>query len=330
MKQRRIGADGPNVGALGLGCMSFSGFFGDTDVETSHRTLAMAREFEITHLDTANVYGAGLSEEVIGSFISGSDHGFHIASKAGIWRGSEKADRNFNNSETYLRDELEKSLKRLGVDHIDLYYIHRRDATIPIEDVMTTLTKFQAEGKIGGIGFSEISPSSLRRAAAVAPVMAVQSEYSLWSRQPELGMIDTCAELGTAFVPFSPVARGMFAQKVLDRSVFKDADFRKNMPRFLDPNFAFNVAYFDLFRAFAAELGISTAGLAIAWVLDQGPHLIPIPGTRTPEHLKELVEGAHFEMTDPVRAKIDEIMPRGFAHGDRYSDAQLDGIERYC
>jgi len=216
MKQRQFGKDGPMVGELGFGCMSFAGFYGPTDEATSHRTLALAWERGITHLDTSNIYGNGVAEQIMGSFFANNAHDFHIASKASIWKEPD-GSRGFNNSEEHLRDELEKSLKRLGVESLGLYYIHRRDQRIPIEDVMGTMLKFRDEGKIQGIGFSEISPSSLRRAAAVGPVMAVQSEYSLWTRQPELGMIEACAEVGTAFVPFSPVARGMFAQKAPDR-----------------------------------------------------------------------------------------------------------------
>jgi len=160
--------------------------------------------------------------------------------------------------------------------------------------------------------------------------MAVQSEYSLWTRGPELGMIQACEEVGAAFVPFSPLARGMFSYSAPDPAQFGDMDIRKSGPRFQPENFATNVEYFDRFRALAADLGISPAGLAIAWVLDQGEHLVPIPGTRTVAHLKEFAQAAGFEMTDEVRGQIDQIMPAGFAHGDRYSDAQTVGIERYC
>lgn len=329
MEQRQLGANGPMVGAVGLGCMSFAGFYGETDEATSHRTLATALDLGVTHLDTANVYGMGRSEEVIGSFIKDHPNKFEIASKGGIWRG-DAATRRFNNSEGHLRAELEGSLTRLGVEHITLYYVHRREQEIPIEDVVGTLQKFCDEGKIGGFGFSEISPSSLRRAASAGPVMALQNEYSIWSRQPDMGLIDACLEVGTAFVPFSPVARGMFGTAPVDRSSFKDEDIRKPNPRFQDPNFAFNVAYFDQFKAFAGELGVASATLAMAWVLDQGDHLIPIPGTRTSEHLIELAASTDFKMTDEIRDTINKIMPRGFAHGDRYSDAQIVGVERYC
>lgn len=328
MKTRKLGKNGPSVGAIGLGCMSFAGFYGQTDLTTSHDTLDAAREYGVDFLDTALIYGMGKSEEVIGSYLKANpNHGFKLATKGGI---ETKPTRHFDNSEASLRRALESSLKRLGVDYVDLYYIHRREADRPIEEVTQTLTKFIAEGKIGGIGYSEIAPSSLRRAHAVHPVMAVQSEYSLWTRQPEMGMLQTCAELGVAFVPFSPVARGMFADTLPDPSTFADGDFRKEQPRFLGEDFEANCAQLKRFSDFCASRGWSPAATAIAWTLDQGDNLIPIPGTRSRAHLKQLVEGDAVTFTSEDRAEIEQILPIGWAHGDRYSDAQIFGVERYC
>ena len=212
MEQRQLLSDGTTASAIGLGCMSFAGFYGPTSLDASHRTLARAHERGVDFLDTANVYGNGVSEEVIGSYLKASGQSFKIATKAAIFRDPDTGQRGFNNKPDYLRQELEGSLRRLGVDHVALYYMHRRDPDIPVEDVMGTLLDFKAEGKIGGIGFSEIAPSTLRRACAVGPVDAVQSEYSLWTRYPELGLLQACAELGTAFVPFSPLCRGMMGE----------------------------------------------------------------------------------------------------------------------
>jgi len=329
MKRRKLGQEGPLVGEIGLGCMSFAGFYGPTTQAESHQTLTAAMDHGITHLDTANVYGNGVSEEYVGAFIKEHPNRFEIATKGGIWR-DESGNRGFNNTASHLRHELEQSLRRLGVDHVALYYIHRRQQDIPIEDVMDTMLLFKQEGKIGGIGFSEIAPSSLRRAASVGPVMAVQSEYSLWTRGPELGIIQACSEVGAAFVPFSPLARGMFSYDRLDPARFGDIDIRKTGPRFQPGNFEANVEHFDQFGKLAADLSLAPAGLAVAWILDQGEHLVPIPGTRSPKHLEEFVSGAGFDMTDEIRRRIDQIMPVGFAHGDRYSDAQTIGIERYC
>ncbi|MCB8840684.1 aldo/keto reductase [Aurantimonas sp. VKM B-3413] len=315
------------VGSIGLGCMSFAGFYGATDRAVSHRTLARALELGVTHLDTALIYGAGLSEEVVGDFIKDHPGRFTIATKGGI---RTQPVRSFDNSEGFLRESLEASLRRLGVEHVELYYIHRRDQTIPIEDVVGTLLKFKEEGKIGGIGFSEIAPASLERAAAIHPVMAVQSEYSLWTRLPELGMIQACERLGTAFVAFSPVGRGMFGARPLDPAGFAETDFRKSNPRFTEPNFSANEARIARFRAFARERGISPATLAIAWTLNAGEHVIPIPGTRSPEHLAEDAKAAEITLTAGDLAAIEAILPAGFAHGDRYSQKQAVGPENYC
>ncbi len=300
-----------------------------TDRAESHRTLARAVELGVTHFDTSNVYGAGESEEVIGAFLK--DHPvrdrLHIATKGGIKRGPP---RSFDNSPEHLRECLEGSLRRLGTDHVDLYYIHRREQVRPIEDVVGTLVRFKEEGKILGIGFSEIAPYSLRRASAVHPIMAVQSEYSLWTRLPDLGMIETCRELGTTFVAFSPVGRGIFSDPLPDPAKFGEGDFRLNNPRFLEPNFAHNAEAVARFNAYARERGHAPASLAIAWTLHRGDNIVPIPGTRSPAHLEENVKAASITLSEADMAEIEKILPTGFAWGDRYSDAQTIGPERYC
>ena len=330
MQKRRLGQDGPEVGAISLGCWSFAGAYGPTDEAESHATLARCLELGIDFLDTANVYGNGVSETVIGNFIKDRPGQFKIATKAGIKRDPETNVRSFDNSPDHLRQSLEASLKRLRVDRVELYYIHRREAARPIEEVMETLCGFKEEGLIGGIGFSEISPSSLERACAVHQVTAVQSEYSLWSRMPELGMIQACKRLGVTFLPFSPLGRGMFTERLPDPSSFGALDFRKNNPRFLEPNFSHNVEYIHRFRELAKSMGHAPASLALAWVLHQGDHLIPIPGTRSAAHLDEDAAGASINLSADDLAKIGEVLPPGFAHGDRYSDVQIIGAERYC
>ncbi len=330
MHKRQLGTGGPEVSAIGVGCWSFAGAYGPTTEAESHDTLAAALDLGIDFLDTANVYGAGVSEKVIGSFIKDHPHKFTVATKAGIYRDPDTNVRSFNNSPEHLREALEKSLRHLGVDHVGLYYIHRREADRPIEDVMETLVRFKQEGKIGGIGFSEIAPFSLRRAHAVHPVMAVQSEYSLWTRSPELGVIQACKELGVAFVPFSPLGRGMFADTLPDPQSFGDGDFRNGNPRFVEPNFSCNIKALDAFRAFCKDCGVSPATVAIAWVLEQGDHLVPIPGTRSRQHLEQLAAGESLKLTPDDLAEIAKCLPPGFAYGDRYSDAQWPGAERYC
>ena len=327
MRKRQLGAQGPTVSAIGLGCMSFGGIFGATTEAESLAALDAAHAAGIDFLDTANIYGMGVSETVIGKWLASRRPQVVLATKAGIVNGPP---RRFENSETYLRGELEASLKRLGVERVDLFYIHRRDPAIPVEEVVGTLSRLIDEGKIGGYGLSEVAPSTLRRAHAVHPCLAVQNEYSLWTRQPELGVIRACAELGVAFVPFSPLGRGMLGEAAPDPAQFGHVDFRRSNPRFMAPNFAANVAAIDGFRAFARARGWTVSAAALAWVLDRGDHLVPIPGTRSAAHLAEWAGADAIVLTDEDRQEIDRLLPEGFAHGDRYSDAQGAGVERYC
>jgi aryl-alcohol dehydrogenase-like predicted oxidoreductase len=230
----------------------------------------------------------------------------------------------------HLEEELDKSLARMGVDCVDLFYVHRRQQEIPIEEVAGSLGKLVEKGKIKSFGFSEIAPSSLRRAHAVHPVAAVQSEYSLSTRNVEMGMLQACAELGTTLVAFSPVGRTFLTDTPMDYERAQTSDFLKGNPRFLEPNITANLAITDKFRAYAGDHGLPTASLAIAWLLAQGEQVLPIPGTRSVEHLKELVKGCEIELTAQMSQEIAELLPIGWAHGDRYSAAQWIGPERYC
>ena len=327
MQKRKLGKNGPDVGAIGLGCMSFGGFYGPTDEAESHRTLALALELGVDHLDISNIYGLGVSEQVVGTFIKDHPNRFKIATKAGI-RVGEK--RGYDNSPQYLRQCLEESFERLGVDFVDLFYIHRREQERPIEDVSETLAQLVKEGKIGGFGFSEISPGSLERASAVHHIMAVQSEYSLWTRMPELGMLQACKRLGTAFVAFSPLARGMLTSVTPEPKNFPDKDIRKNQPRFQETNFKYNLEKISRFNAFAVKRGWTPEGLALAWCMAQADHIIPIPGTRSPHHLQNDADAADIVLSHEDLAEIEQILPIGFAHGDRYTIEQYNGPERYC
>lgn len=330
MKKRKILQNGRLVSEIGLGCWSFAGSYGATTEAEANNTLAAAKDMGVDFLDTANVYGMGVSEKIIGSFLKGNATDFTIATKAGIWRDPATGKRAFNNKPEYLRQELEGSLTRLGLEHVDLYYMHRRDQDVPVEDVMETLLGFKAEGKIGGIGFSEIAPATLRRAAAVGPVDAVQSEYSLWTRQPEMGILQTCKELGVAFVPFSPLGRGIFAPVPPDPSTFENGHFRKGTPRFTEPNFSNNVKQVERFKVLASSFAVSPVTLALAWCLARGEHLIPIPGTRSADHLADCVAASAFDMTEEIMETIETCLPIGWAHGDRYSREQWIGVEGYC
>ena len=330
MKKRPLGRNGPLVSEIGLGCWNLAGAYGPTNEDEARATLKTAIDGGITFLDTANVYGMGLSEEIIGRFIKDNPGKFAIHTKGGLYRNPETKERWFRNDADYLREELEKSLRRLGVEQIQMYYIHRRQQDIDIEDVMETLLRFKQEGKIEGIGFSEIAPFSLRRAWECGPVMAVQNEYSLWSRYPDLGMLRTCEELGTAFVAFSPMGRGIFAQETPDPATFAKTDFRYDTPRFSEPNFSRNAAKVNEFKALAADMGTTSPALAMAWVLARGDHLFSIPGTRSSEHLLQLMAGAELNLTADDMAAIDKVLPVGWAYGDRYTRAQWLGAEGYC
>ncbi len=330
MKTRRIRQDGTTTSAIGLGCWSFGGAYGPTTEAEAHDTLAAAAGMGVTFLDTADVYGMGQSETIIGNYLKARENPFFIATKGGIVRDPATGQRGFDNSDAYLRRALDASLTRLGMDSVDLYYIHRRDPRVDIEDVMHTLLTLKAEGKIGGIGFSEISPASLRRACAVGPVDAVQSEYSLWTRQPEMGMLQACTALGVAFVPFSPLGRGMFTQHDPDPAQFSKGDFRIPNPRFMPPNLQHNLGYLPAFRQIAADLGSTPAALAIAWCLSRGTRMFPIPGTRKAAHLQDCVAGADLALSGATLAALEAALPLGWAHGDRYSTDQRIGVEGYC
>jgi aryl-alcohol dehydrogenase-like predicted oxidoreductase len=330
MQRRKLGKDGPEVSAIGVGGMSFAGVHGRTTEAEAHAVLAAALDLGIDHIDTSNVYGAGLSETMIGNFLAKEGRGrFRIATKAGILRNPDTKQRSFDNSAAHLASELEGSLKRLGLDTVDLFYIHRRDPELPIEEVAEALAGLVRAGKTRAIGFSEIAPSSLRRASAVHPVAAVQSEYSLATRVTELGMVQASAALGTALVAFSPVGRAVLTNTPPTPERVAASDFLRVNPRFAEPNFAANRSQADRFRALAADMGTSAAALAIAWLLAQGPHVIPIPGTRSVPHLRELAAGADLELSAADLRRIDEILPVGWAHGDRYSAGQWIGPERY-
>lgn len=324
MQQRQLGRQGPMVSAIGLGAMSFGGIFGPTTEAESHACLDAMWDAGITFIDTANIYGMGVSESVIGRWLASRRVPVTIATKASIVNGPP---RRIDNSAAHLRAELDASLKRLGVERVDLFYIHRRNPDEPLAEVIGALRDLEREGKIGGYGLSEISPETLREAHAIHPCLAVQNEYSLWSRQPELGLIQECARLGVAFVAFSPLARGMLGQVPLRLDQVQDG-FRGANPRFTEPNFSRNIARIDSFREFCSARGWSVPATALAWVMSRGDHVIPIPGTRRAERLREWLPLPSLSAED--LAAIEAVLPAGFAAGDRYGDHQLQSIERYC
>ncbi|MEP5728532.1 MAG: aldo/keto reductase [Sulfitobacter sp.] len=333
MQTRQLGKNGPKVHPIGIGAMSFSNFYGATDEAASHAILDTAVAAGVTHIDTANVYGMGTSETVIGTYLQANpaakDH-FTIATKGSITRNPNGPGNVFDNSAAHLQIELENSLKRLGVEAVDLYYVHRRDASVPIEEVTETMAGFVKAGKVKAIGFSEIAPTSLRRAHSVHPISAVQSEYSLSTRSPEMGLVQTCAELNVSLVAFSPVGRSLLTDAPLSHAAVQDLGFLVNNPRFMEPNYSANIAAITRFQHLAADMGLSAAGLAIAWLLAQGDHIIPIPGTRSVAHFHQLLEATDRALSPDELRRIEQVLPIGWAHGDRYSAQQWNGPEKYC
>jgi aryl-alcohol dehydrogenase-like predicted oxidoreductase len=328
--RRRVWRQG-TVSAVGFGAMSFGGFYGPTTESDSLRTLAGALDLGVDFWDTANVYGDGLCEQVIGKFLAEDKSRrarVTLSTKFAIRRRDDGA-RFFDNSAAHIREALDGSRKRLGVDHIDLYYVHRVDKSIPVEDTVGELARLVEAGAIGAMGLSEVAPDTLRRAHEVHPIAAVQSEYSLWTRNPELGLIQACSELGALMVAFSPLARGYLSGLLQNVESFGEKDFRHANPRFQGSNWRRNRDRLEAYVALAKSWGLRPSTLAIAWTLSKAPHIVPIPGTRTADHLEECATAANIDLTDAQLAEIEHALPVGYAAGERYSEPQWVGIQKY-
>ncbi len=325
MKQRSIGRSGLTVGALGLGCMGMSEFYGPTDEAQSLSTLAHALDRGVTLFDTADAYGFGHNEELLGRFLKGRRERVTIATKFGLVRKPGSYERRVDNSPAYIRSACEASLKRLGVETIDLYYAHRLNLETPLEDSIGALGELVKAGKVRAIGLSEVSPDTLRRAAAIHPIAAVQSEYSLWTRDPEQGVLQACREVGAAFCAYSPLGRGFLTGQVASDTLAAN-DFRRQNPRFADENAQRNQRIVDTVKALAAEKACTPAQLALAWLLAQGDDVIPIPGTKRIRYLDDNLGALDVALSADDLARIGVALPPGVAAGGRYTEEGMKGL----
>ncbi|WP_152222351.1 aldo/keto reductase [Pseudomonas sp. SCB32] len=330
MKTRRLGPQGPSVSAIGLGCMGMSDFYTTgSDEKESVATLHRALELGVTLLDTADVYGPHTNEELLGRALKGKREQTFLATKFGLVRNPDQpTSRGANGRPEYVRQVVEDSLKRLGTDHIDLYYQHRVDPTVPIEETVGAMAELVWAGKVRYLGLSEASTETLERAHKVHPITALQSEYSLWTRDPEEnGVLDTCRRLGIGFVPYSPLGRGFLTGALKSPDDFAEDDYRRFSPRFTGENFARNLQLVEKVGELAAERGVKPSQLALAWVLAQGEHLVPIPGTKQRKYLEENVAAVALELSAAELAEIDAIFPAGAAAGGRYSEEVMRLIQ---
>ena len=328
MKQRKLGQEGLEVSALGLGCMGMSAFYGTTDDEESLATLHRALELGVTLLDTADVYGPFTNERLVGQAVAGRRDEVVLATKFGNESAEDGTRLGINGRPDYVRRACDASLKRLGVDHIDLYYQHRVDPDVPVEETWGAMKELVEAGKVRYLGISEAAPQTIRRAHAVHPVTALQSEYSLWSRDPEDALLPTLRELGIGFVPYSPLGRGFLTGQIQSPDDFADDDFRRTSPRFQGENFDRNLELVGRVRTLAEEKGVTPGQLALAWLLAQGDDIVPIPGTKRRAYLEENVGAADLELTDEDLRRIDEVAPAGVAAGERYDAVNMQAVNR--
>jgi aryl-alcohol dehydrogenase-like predicted oxidoreductase len=320
METRKLGTQGLEVSEIGLGAMGMSEFYGQGDDEESIRVIHRALELGVHFLDTSDMYGSGHNERLVGRAIAGLRDEVVLATKFGIQRGEDPADRRINGTPEYVKQACDASLQRLGVEHIDLYYQHRVDPSTPIEETVGAMAELVSEGKVRYLGLSEAAPDTIRRAHETHPISALQTEYSLWTRDPEEHILPTVRELGIGFVAYSPLGRGFLTGQIKSPDDLAEDDFRRFNPRFKGENFQRNLDLVERVREIAEEKGVTPGQLALAWVLAQGDDIVPIPGTKHVHYLEENVGAAAVELSEGDLERLDEVAPVGAAAGERYPD----------
>jgi aryl-alcohol dehydrogenase-like predicted oxidoreductase len=326
VESRNLGSEGLVVSELGLGCMGMSEFYGTGDEDESLSTIRRALELGINFVDTADMYGPFTNEKLVGKAVGGRREEVVLATKFGNVRGENGERLGISGDPDYVRKACDASLERLGVDHIDLYYQHRVDPETPVEETWGAMKELVEAGKVRYLGISEAAPETIRRAHSVHPVSALQTEYSLWSRDVEDEILPTVRELGIGFVPYSPLGRGFLTGRITSPEDFEEDDFRRNAPRFQGENFQRNLDLVDRVREIAQEKDVTAGQLALAWLLHQGEDIVPIPGTKRREYLEENAAAADVELTDEDLRRIEEVAPAGAAAGERYDEAGMGAV----
>ena len=329
MKTRKLGTTGPNVSAIGLGCMSMSPVYGPTDDATSTATIHRALELGINFLDTADIYGAGGNEELVGRAIKGKRDQFVLATKFGnVIKGSWADGKGYeiDGTPAYVKRAAEASLRRLGVETIDLYYQHRVDPRTPIEETVGAMAELVKEGKVRFLGLSEAAPETIRRAQAVHPIAALQTEYSLWTRDPEDELLSLTEGLGITFVAYSPLGRGFLTGAIKSVDDLAQDDWRRTNPRFQGDNFGKNLELVEELKTMARQKGVTPAQLALTWLLTRGEHVVPIPGSRRIERLVENAAATHVQLTENDLHRLELIAPFGAAVGERYPETMMGAL----
>jgi aryl-alcohol dehydrogenase-like predicted oxidoreductase len=328
MRHRKLGNSSLTISAIGLGCMGMSEFYGPRNEEESVATIHLALDQGVNFLDTADVYGIGHNEELVGKAIKGRRDDIVLATKFGNVRGADGSFLGINGRPEYVRGACEASLRRLNVETIDIYYQHRVDATVPIEETVGAMARLVEEGKVRYLGLSEAAPATLRRAHRTFPITALQTEYSLWSRDPEDEILPTCRELGIAFVAYSPLGRGFLTGRFRSVEDLAPEDWRRNHPRFQGENFKRNLELVRRVEQIASEKGCKASQLALAWVLAQGEDVVPIPGTTRRAHLEENVAALELTLSPGDLARLNEVAPKGATAGERYSEVAMKVVNQ--